>query len=126
MKKTILITLSALILTGLLIGIISAETPIRTESCYTYTNQWKVCTEKQTIENDFVKNEQLHYQSMTLTKLSLYNPQEELTKMNLNPEDYLITHKTIPKNSYAYKRLYLPEFRITSIIKNKLRGLERK
>jgi len=54
------------------------------------------------------------------------NPQEELTRMDLNPENYHVTYETIPKNRYAYKRLYLPQFTITSIIKNNLRGLERK
>lgn len=78
MKKTISITLSVLLLTSLLVGLISAETPTRTESCYTYPNQWKVCTEKQTIDNDFIKNDQLHVNSKTLTKLSLYNAEGEL------------------------------------------------
>ena len=60
-------------------------------------------------------------------RASLTNsPEQELERMNLNPDYYDIAKESVEKNHYAYKRNYLPEFTITSIIRKGMRGLERK
>jgi len=65
------------------------------------------------------------FRSSERTALINY-PEQELQRMSLNPDYYDITKESVERNHYAYKRNYLPQFTINSIIRKGMRGLERK
>jgi len=52
--------------------------------------------------------------------------EQELQRMNLNPENYTITREIIKEKTYKYKWWELPEFTITTICNKEWRNLKRK